>query len=145
MLLSCKLNCCVVPHMPGRRKKRDGNLNYWLSVFRMYNSFSSFSENFFFFTFVLLILLRSWSDIKILLPELREKGRQPILGQANCSSGQPSWAPHHEEQLCAADSFTWDCRVPLLGSHQGTGDKKVSLISSVFLNCWGGGDRKSFL
>lgn len=98
MLLSCKLNCCVVPHMPGRRKKRDGNLNYWLPVLRVYNSFSSFSEYllfFFFFTFVLLILLRSQSSIKILLPELRENGRQPILGQANCSSGQPGWGPHH--------------------------------------------------
>lgn len=48
MLLSCKLKSCVVPHMPGRRMKRDGNLNYWLSVFRTCNSFSSFWEDFLF-------------------------------------------------------------------------------------------------
>lgn len=95
------MNGCVVPHVPGRRKKRDGNLNYWLLVYRIYNRFSSFSEYFlfdfffFFFILVLLILLRSQSSKKILLPESREKGRQPILGQANCSRGQPGWGPHH--------------------------------------------------
>lgn len=126
MLLSCKLNCRVVPHMPGRRKKRERNLNYCLSVFRIHNSFSSFSEYlllfFFFFTFVLLILLRSQSSIKILLLESREKGRQPVLGQANCSSGQPGWGPHHGRAVvCCRQLYLGLQSAParLLSRHRG--------------------------
>lgn len=133
MLLSCKLKSCVVPHMPGRRMKCDGNLNYWLSVFRTCNSFSSFLEDFlfsFFLTFVLLLLF-----IGILLPESIENGRQPILGQANCSSGQPSWGPHHGRAvLCCRQLYPGLQSAPAR-LYQGTEDKKVSLISSIFLNC----------
>lgn len=63
MVLSCKLNCCVVPHMLGRRKKRDGNWIMGSQSLGCIIVFPHFQNTIFssssFLTFVLLILLRS--------------------------------------------------------------------------------------
>lgn len=71
----------------------------------------------FFSPSVLLLLF-----IRTLLPESREKQREPILGQANCSSGQPGWGPHHgQAAVCCRQLYLGLQSAParLLSRHRG--------------------------
>lgn len=96
MLLSCKLNYCVASHMPARRKKRDGNLNYWLLLLRIYNSFPSFS-----FAFVLLALLMKSERHKSTAARVNRGGKPSCIRPGKLQQWAAQLGPSSQKSSCA--------------------------------------------
>lgn len=100
MLVSCKLNYCIVSHMSARRKKRDGNLNYCLLFFRIYRSLSSFSECFS-ATFVLLTLLTKSERCKNGIGRVSRGGKTTSIRSSKLQQWAAQLGSSSQKSSCA--------------------------------------------